>query len=98
MIGERYKYIRYHGVWDTDELYDIDADPNERRNLFNQPAHGERLAAMNAALFELLEQSGGRDMPLMPDRGSKFFHRKTGGSKGAPFPGWFYREAGTSGK
>ena len=23
VIGQRYKYIRYHGVWDTDELYDL---------------------------------------------------------------------------
>ena len=34
--GERYKYIRYHGLWDTDELYDLagrparDAQPRAR--------------------------------------------------------------------
>jgi N-acetylglucosamine-6-sulfatase len=32
----RYKYIQYHGVWDTEELFDLQADPEER----NQP--GER--------------------------------------------------------
>ncbi|HAV65421.1 MAG TPA: acetylglucosamine-6-sulfatase, partial [Verrucomicrobiales bacterium] len=25
--GDRYKYIRYHGLWDRDELYDLLADP-----------------------------------------------------------------------
>ena len=27
MRGARYKYIRYYGIWDTDELYDLRADP-----------------------------------------------------------------------
>lgn len=98
LIGERYKYIRYHGVWDTDELYDVKADPTERRNLHSDPEQKERVAAMNKALFELLAESDGHNLPFLPDRGTKYFHRKTGGSKGAPFPAWFYREAGSSGK
>ena len=53
---------------------------------------------MNKALFALLKESGGEDMPLMPDRGNKYFHRKVDGTKGAPFPGHFYRPAGTTGK
>ena len=98
VIGGRFKYIRYHGVWDQDELYDVASDPHERRNLFNDPAQAERVGEMNRALFELLEGSGGQSMPLMPDRGTKYLHRKKGGSTGAPFPDRFYREAGTSGK
>lgn len=98
VIGERYKYIRYHGVWDLDELYDFQADPKERKNLFNDPAHADRIAEMNNALFELLKESNGMDMPLLEDRGTKYFHRKIGGTKGAPFPRGFYREAGTTGK
>ena len=98
VIGERFKYIRYHGVWDQDELYDTQADPRERNNLYNDPEQAARLEEMNAALFELLDESGGHDMPLMPDRGTKYFHRKSGGSQGARFPDNFYREAGTSGK
>lgn len=27
--GDRYKYITYYGLWDTDELYDLQTDPQE---------------------------------------------------------------------
>ena len=36
MLGvrtRRHKYIRYHGVWDFYELYDIENDPDEMNNL-----------------------------------------------------------------
>ncbi|MBW4239707.1 sulfatase [Enterobacter roggenkampii] len=33
--GERYKYINYYGVWDTEELYDLKEDPKEMHNLIN---------------------------------------------------------------
>ncbi|MBB3324567.1 sulfatase [Atlantibacter sp. RC6] len=33
--GEQYKYINYYGVWDTEELYDLKADPKEMHNLIN---------------------------------------------------------------
>jgi N-acetylglucosamine-6-sulfatase len=42
--GDRYKYIRYQGIWDTDELYDLQADPGETKNLAAaQPTIVERL-------------------------------------------------------
>ena len=31
--GDRYKLMRFHGVWDRYELYDLEADPGERHNL-----------------------------------------------------------------
>ena len=33
----RYKYIRYHGIWDIDELYDLQADPARRQQPDLQP-------------------------------------------------------------
>lgn len=34
---DRFKYVEYHGVWDTNELYDLDEDPLEMRNLISTP-------------------------------------------------------------
>jgi N-acetylglucosamine-6-sulfatase len=61
---QRYKYIYYHGVWDTDELYDLERDPGERTNLVRDPAHRQRAQAMKARLWSLLEESGGLSIPL----------------------------------
>ena len=30
--GRRYKLIQYHGIWDMDELYDLENDPTETTN------------------------------------------------------------------
>ena len=57
--GERFKYIRYHGLWDTDELYDLLNDPDETTNLIFEPEHKETVAMLNKRLFELLAESGG---------------------------------------
>jgi arylsulfatase A-like enzyme len=35
---DRYKLIAVHSL-DTGELYDLDHDPNETRNLWNDPEH-----------------------------------------------------------
>lgn len=61
---QRYKYIYYHGVWDADELYDLESDPHERTNLIADPAHRQRADAMKNRLWELLETSGGMAIPL----------------------------------
>ncbi|NRB73793.1 MAG: sulfatase [Verrucomicrobiales bacterium] len=92
VLGERFKYIRYHGVWDVDELFDLEKDPEERINLINDPEYAETVEKLNQRLFELMEETDGTEMPIMRDRGTKFLHRKAGGEKEAPFPDWFYRE------
>ncbi len=96
--GERFKYIRYHGVWDIDELYDLENDPREQKNLINDPAYAAEVEEMNKRLFEKLSATRGMSIPLLQDRGRQFYHRKIDGGRGAPFPSWFYRPAGTDGK
>lgn len=92
VLGERFKYIRYHGVWDVDELFDLEKDPEERINLINDPEYAETVERLNQRLFELMEETDGTEMPIMRDRGTKFLHRKAGGEEEAPFPDWFYRK------
>jgi len=33
---DRYKFMQYHGVWDCYELYDLEPDPDEMRNLVGE--------------------------------------------------------------
>jgi N-acetylglucosamine-6-sulfatase len=73
VIGEDYKYIRYHGVWDQDELYHTKSDPKERKNLFNDSSQESLITEMNKALFDLLADSSGENMPLPPRPRDKVF-------------------------
>jgi N-acetylglucosamine-6-sulfatase len=83
---DQYKYIRYHGVWDLDELYDLREDPQELRNLIKSPAHQEIVKRMNQRLFEILESTDGMNMPLYRDKGGVNNLRNPNGPKAAPFP------------
>jgi N-acetylglucosamine-6-sulfatase len=88
--GSRYKYIRYYGLWDTDELYDLQADPLETRNLIRDSGHQTVVTKMNAQLFETLAATGGMYIPLAPDRGGTNNLRRPGGSPGAEFPPYMF--------
>lgn len=89
--GERYKYIRYHGIWDKDELYDLKNDPHELQNLIREDHYQDRIKTMNQALFNLLEETKGESIPLQRDRGTQFFHRSIKGSKVTGFSSEFYK-------
>ena len=56
----------YHGIWDLNELYDLKADPDERVNLIESPAHRDRVRAMNKKLFGQLEAWGAVDVEFQP--------------------------------
>jgi arylsulfatase A-like enzyme len=61
---DRYKLIRYHGVWDTNEFYDLQEDPNEMNNLIASPEHQGLIKELSGEIYEWLEETGGMNIPL----------------------------------
>jgi arylsulfatase A-like enzyme len=62
--GDRYKFILYHGIWDLNELYDLQTDPRERSNLINVPSYQQQIEQMRTRLYDRLEQTGGMQVPV----------------------------------
>jgi N-acetylglucosamine-6-sulfatase len=83
---DKYKYIRYQGIWDTDELYDLAEDPLETNNRIDSAAHQQVIQQMSGQLFDVLEQTGGMNIPLYRDRGGVNGQRHPDRSKAAEFP------------
>ncbi len=69
---DQYKYIRYYGVWDLNELYDLKNDPEEAHNLIRSAEHKEIAKALRDDLFDWLENTEGMQIPLKRDRGGRF--------------------------
>lgn len=84
--GDRYKYIHYHGIWDTDELYDLQEDPNEINNLILEKEYADTVKQMKAELFRQLSSTGGMSIPLYPDAEWQLNKRNEYGSPAAAFP------------
>jgi N-acetylglucosamine-6-sulfatase len=85
---DRFKYINYYGIWDTNELYDLKNDPHETVNLINNPAYKQKAKTMQTQLFDMLADAGGLNIPLNPPSGFSANKRylERGGDKASPFP------------
>lgn len=68
---DRYKYMHYYGIWDIDELYDLQQDPNEMNNLIDSPEHQALIQELNKRVFDWLQETGGMQIPLKRDRGTR---------------------------
>jgi N-acetylglucosamine-6-sulfatase len=84
--GDRYKFIRYQGIWDVDELYDLQEDPLESRNLIFSEKHAPIAKQMRERLFDILEQTNGMNIPLQRDRGPQMNLRSPEAAPAADFP------------
>jgi arylsulfatase A-like enzyme len=62
--SDRYKFIKYYGIWDHNELYDLENDPNEMYNLIEKPEYQNLVKKMVVELYDWLEQSNGMQVPL----------------------------------
>ncbi len=90
--GDRFKFIQYHGIWDTDELYDLKNDPHERKNLIRDPAHQKTVREMRERLYEVLRETGGMQIPFGMKRGPGAALRNASGSQAAEFPNHLLRK------
>ncbi len=86
--GHQYKYTTYYGVWDTDELFDIKADPMEQKNLIHDLEFADIKTKMQTRLYDMMDELGGMMIPMNPPRGrqqnKRLRHR--GGVQSADFP------------
>jgi len=63
---DRYKYIYYNGVWDINELFDLEKDPYEMNNLIRDTAYRKLGLGLKAELFNWLKETNGLQIPLKP--------------------------------
>lgn len=75
---DKYKYIRYQGIWDRNEFYDLENDPNEMYNLIEKPELQAEIRKHLDSLNEWLEKTDGLKIPLKKNtnhRNTDFKHQ-----------------------
>jgi arylsulfatase A-like enzyme len=69
---DQYKLIRYYGVWDRNELYDMVNDPEEMNNLIDSREHKETVVQLTKEIYDWLESSDGMQIPLKRVRQGRY--------------------------
>ena len=88
-----FKLIQYHGIWDTDELYNMRTDPEERINLIGDPDYKDTVRRMRARLYQLnLETGGTPEIRYTIKEGPGIRFRTPRGADQAKFPESIYRQ------
>ncbi|WP_318311598.1 MULTISPECIES: sulfatase [Flagellimonas] len=64
MRTDKYKYIRYQGIWDRNEFYNLQSDPHEMYNLIGDPSKQDIIKKMLQSLYGWLEETDGMKIPL----------------------------------
>jgi arylsulfatase A-like enzyme len=92
---DRYKYVRLHGVWDTDALYDLKEDPGETNNLIAEPELAEVRIDLQNRLHDAIagdDALGNVPFSRKVNQGAVF--RRRGGPVAAEFPSRWLRDEG----
>ena len=90
--SDDFKLIQYHGIWDTDELYDIKNDPKEMNNLIDDPRYLKVKVELRKALFARLGSDGEHAVPYTKKFSSGSVFRQVDRSKAAEFPDAWLRK------
>lgn len=92
----RYKLIQYHGIWDIDELYDLQNDPLEQHNLIFSKSHKKRIREMRDSLHSILAKDDANRVPFSQKRSMGQNLRLRSGASPATFPDEILREKNAS--
>ena len=68
---DKYKYISYNGIWDINELYDLEKDPYEMNNLIRNKDMDKIGLQLREELNNWLEKTNGLQIPLKKQQGRK---------------------------
>jgi arylsulfatase A-like enzyme len=69
---DKYKYIRYWGIWDRNEFYDIENDPDEMFNLIEKPELQPEIKKHLDDLNQWMENTKGMQIPLKKNNRYKY--------------------------
>ena len=95
---DRFKLIQYHGIWDTEELYDLENDPREMHNLIDEPEYLAVRVKLRKELHRRLANSrGDHVIPYTEKWGPGAHSRNRYGSTASPFPANWLKEDGDEG-
>ena len=67
---DRYKLINYYGLWDADELYDLQNDPEETTNLLYTDGFADIVKDLQTRLYAKMDDLGGMEIPLNAPAGN----------------------------
>lgn len=70
----RYKFVFYPGIWDISEFFDLQTDPEEKKNLYRVAAYQPMIAQLREELWKWLQETGGLQIPLKPIRELRIDH------------------------
>ncbi|MBX7256675.1 MAG: sulfatase [Candidatus Hydrogenedentes bacterium] len=82
---DRYKLMRYHGVWDRYELYDLQNDPNEMNNLLGDI----ELTVEGGAIDNLINDDASPEVKPVYRQLAKRLKELVEETSGVPEPIWY---------